>query len=283
MECYQPVGSFKLRGMGRLCQTLVADGRRHLFSSSGGNAGYAVAYSGKKLGVPVTIVVPEGANEVVCDTIRSEGAEIIKHGRAWDDAHEHAVKLAENAGGGYVHPFDNGIAWQGHASLIDEAVTQCKKPDVIVLSVGGGGLFCGVMTGLLRSKFWQDVPVVTVETEGAASLKISVDAGQLVKLEKITSIATTLGARQVAAQALDFAQNPQVQCVAVTDQQAVSACLIFADDHRILVEPACGAALAVVYDRLAVLDGAENVLVVVCGGMGVSMQMLSDYKKQFAI
>ena len=100
----------------------------------------------------------------------------------------------------FIHPFDDPIIWQGHASMIDEIALSGAKPEAVVLSVGGGGLLCGVIEGLKRNN-WSDVPIVAVETEGAESYAASVREGYLVELTAITSIATSLGARQVCNQA----------------------------------------------------------------------------------
>ncbi|MFQ5675959.1 MAG: pyridoxal-phosphate dependent enzyme [bacterium] len=170
MECYQPVGSFKIRGIGRVCQDQVARGVTELFTSSGGNAGYAVAYAGRQLNAEVNIIVPESTSEVAKETMRAEGAHVDVMGNNWDDAHHEALRLAQSRSGAYIHPFDDPALWQGHASVIDECVNQCHRPDAIVLSVGGGGLFCGLMQGLQRHSVWRDVPVVTAETKGAESL-----------------------------------------------------------------------------------------------------------------
>ncbi|MCG8604686.1 pyridoxal-phosphate dependent enzyme [bacterium] len=278
MECYQPVGSFKIRGMGLLSKRMVEEGVSHLFSSSGGNAGYAIAYAGRRLGIQVTVVVPEPTNADVCETIESEGARIERFGRDWNDAHERAMELAERTSGGYLHPFDDPIAWEGHATIVDEWVSQCERPDAIVVSVGGGGLFCGVMQGLQRYPQWKDVPVITAETEGADSLYSSVKSGKLICLDKITSLAATLGVKQVALQAFEWGQTEQVTPVKVSDQQAVHACRRFAQDHRVFVEPACGAALAVVYDHLRVIEQARSILVVVCGGIGAGPDQLDKWE-----
>ncbi len=280
MECYQPVGSFKMRGMGLLCQTLVSNGITHLFSSSGGNAGYAIAFGGRRLGVDVTIVVPETTNASVCETIKSEGAKVEKFGREWDAAHQEALRLSKISSGGYLHPFDDPVVWDGHSSIIDESINQCEKPDVIILSVGGGGLFCGVMAGLQRNAAWKDVPVITVETEGADSLYSSVKSGKLVRLDAITSLAVTLGVKQVSSKAFEWGKSNQVTPTTVTDLQAIRACRRFVDDHRVLVEPACGAALAVVYDNLHILTEAKSILVIVCGGIGVNLENLNKWEKQ---
>jgi L-serine/L-threonine ammonia-lyase len=126
---------------------------------------------------------------------------------------------------------------------------------------------------------WADVPVVAVETHGTDSFAASVAAKRLITLERITSIATTLAARTVAAEALAWTSRHPITPWTVTDRAAVDACLRFANDHRVLVEPACGAALATVYDNAAVLSGRAPVLVIVCGGAGASLGLLREWDR----
>lgn len=267
LEALQPCGSFKLRGIGHACEQYVARGARRLLSSSGGNAGLAVAYAGRRLGVPVVVVVPSTTGEWAKTLIRRQGAEVVVHGKSWMEANEHllAMKGPTDAA---VHPFDDALLWQGHASMILEAASQGPKPEVVVLSVGGGGLLCGVLEGM-HAVGWQDVPVVAVETLGAESLSAAVAAQQLVMLEAITSVATSLGARQVCKRAFEWTKQHEVITATVSDEEAVGACLDFADEHRMIVEPACGATLAAVAQRrVGRLEGAREVLAIVCGGVG---------------
>ena len=278
MECYQPAASFKIRGIGRLCQDAVTSGITHLISSSGGNAGYAVAYAGRKLKVPVTVIVPETTPESVRNRIESEGATVQVHGRVWDEAHTYALAFCQKMNGAYIPPFDHPVIWEGHATLIDELVTQCSKPDAIILSVGGGGLLCGVVEGLHKNG-WDDIPVIVVETEGAASLAASVAAGKLVTLDSIDTIATTLGAKRVAARAFEWTRRHPITTITVTDKAAVKASRAFANDHRMLVEPACGASLSLIYDRSVAVEGAESIVVIVCGGIGVSIDALIEWEQ----
>jgi L-serine/L-threonine ammonia-lyase len=281
MECYQPVGSFKIRGIGAVCQAAVASGKTHLISSSGGNAGYAAAYAGRQLGVKVTVVVPESTGETARARIASEDAEVIVHGAVWQEANELALELVKKYDGAYIHPFDNPIVWSGHARMIDEIVQQCPKPDVLLVAVGGGGLMSGVIEGLHKNN-WQDVPVLAVETEGAASLGAAMQAGELVQLDSITSIAKTLGASQVASQAFEWTKKHPVQSVVVSDTEAVNACLQFADDMRVVVEPACGAALSLLYDNQHYLKNYNNVLAIICGGAGVTIGQLLARQSVFS-
>lgn len=277
MDCFQPAGSYKIRGMGRLAQEAVAMGKTHLIAPSGGNAGYAVAYAGRELGVKVTVVVPSRTGQAVRERIATLGAEVIVHGEVWDESYQFALALADKVNGICVHAFDHPTIWAGHATMIDEIVEQCPKPDVLILSVGGGGLLCGVVEGLERHG-WHDVKVVTVETEGAASFAKAVAAGELITLPAINSIATTLGAKRVTPKALEWTNYHEIIPLTVTDQDAVKAIRHFATDHRVLVEPACAVSLVPVYQKAGVLDEAESVLVIVCGGIGISVEKLVEWE-----
>ena len=278
LEAVQPPGSFKIRGIGLACQEYVRRGATRFIASSGGNAGIAVAYAGRQLGVPVVVVVPETTSLRAQALIRLEGAEVIVHGPSWQEANALALSMVTPSDA-FLHPFDDPLLWRGHATMVDEIVHGGVKPDVVVLSVGGGGLLCGVVEGLRRNG-WADVPVLAVETRGADSYAQSVQAGQRVELAAITSIATSLGARKVCEQAFEWSQRHRILTEVVSDHEAVSACLRFMDDHRLVVEPACGAALATVYDRTAVLEEFKSVLVVVCGGVTASLSQLQGWSQQ---
>jgi L-serine/L-threonine ammonia-lyase len=279
MEAFQPAGSFKSRGMGAACRAAKESGAKHVICSSGGNAGYAVAYAGRQLGLNVTIVVPQTTSTWAKELIRSEGAEVLVHGAAWDEAHAYALELVQQGQSAYVHPFDDPIVWHGHASLIHEIAEVGEKPGAIVVSVGGGGLLCGVAEGM-HEVGWTDVPILAVETAGAASFAAAVQAGHPVTLDRITSIAVTLGARTVTPQALEWAGRHPITSWQVSDRAAIDACLRFADDHRVVVEPACGAALAAVYGQAKPLEDRAPVVVIVCGGAGVNRELLAKWDKQ---
>lgn len=281
MENLQPSGSFKLRGIGRMCERAAARGASRFVCPSGGNAGFAAAVAGKALGVRTTIVVPETTPESVRQRIRDIGAELLVHGSVWDEANDHALQLCEAPGAMYIPPFDHADIWDGNATMIDETAGQADF-DVVVCSVGGGGLMSGVLQGLQRNGLGH-VPLIAVETEGAASLHAAMKAGELVTLPAITSIAGTLGARRVAREALDWTRRHDVRSVLVSDARAVAACRRFADDMRTLVEPACGAALAVGYDALPVLQDFSRPLFIVCGGIGVDLAKLEDWKVRFEL
>ncbi|PHV14391.1 serine dehydratase [Janthinobacterium sp. BJB303] len=275
LEALQPPGSFKIRGIGLACEEYARRGASRFISSSGGNAGIAVAYAGRQLGIPVVVVVPETTSERARALIVQEGAEVIVHGAAWQEANAlaQAMLTPQDA---FLHPFDDPLLWQGHAGMIDEVARAGLKPDAVVLSVGGGGLLAGVAEGLQRNG-WDDVALVAVETQGAASLAAAVAAREHVVLPAVSSIATSLAARQVCAQAFAISQTRPLHSVVVSDLAAVDACRRFIEDHRLVVEPACGAALAAVYGKAPALAPYRNVLVIVCGGVTATTQQLDHW------
>ena len=275
LENLQPSGSFKLRGMGVASQRAVANGARRLVIASGGNAGLAVAWAGRALRVPVTVVVPLTTATPRRELLRALGAEVEVEGAAWDEAQARAAVVAKQQRGVLLHPFDDPVVWEGHATLVAECAAElAEPPGTVVVAVGGGGLLCGVLQGM-HAAGWTNVQVVAAETEGAASYAAALAAGEPVTLPAITSIATTLGAKRVCDRAVRWAKEHPIRSALCTDAEAVAACRRFADDHRFLVEPACGAALAV----LPGIRTPGPILVIVCGGAGVTLAELDAWTR----
>lgn len=219
MEAIQPSGSFKNRGIGFICSHYAkVENAKCFVSSSGGNAGLAVAYSGRLLKVPVKVVIPRSSPQLMVEKIQREGAEVTIHGEDWNEADVLARELAKEPHFFYISPFDHPLIWEGHSSLVHEIKASGIKPDAIVVAVGGGGLFCGVVQGL-HEVGWNDVPVFTAETEGAASFAKSVKEGKLITLEAIKTVATSLGAKRVTQQALDWTKRHPVFPHIVSDKQ----------------------------------------------------------------
>ena len=131
MECYQPSGSFKIRGISYVCLDAKKKGISHLICASGGNAGYAVAYCARTLGMKCTIVIPKSASNYMAEVIRREA--LMSLFMAYTMMRMVPCKLQEDKCD-VVHPFENHI-WEGHSD-VDELKEQTDKPDVIVLSVG---------------------------------------------------------------------------------------------------------------------------------------------------
>jgi L-serine/L-threonine ammonia-lyase len=292
LENAQNSGSYKIRGIGKFCQEAVKKGAKHLVSSSGGNAGIAATYAGKKLQVPCTVVVPEPTVPLMKEKIKLDASHLEVFGASWDEANIKALEICKREQDAVlVHPFDHPDIWEGHSTMIDEIHLQLqgKRPDVVVLSVGGGGLMCGVLQGMHKYG-WGDVPLVALETEGAKSFNICVESGQFKGLESINTVAKTLGVKHICKRAFDWIKEHKlIYSKVVSDTQAVDACLRFADDHRFLVSASAGAALAPVYgDILTDMQkdgtlprGKLEVVIIVCGGNEVNLKELEVWRKMF--
>lgn len=293
LENTQPSGSFKSRGVGCVVKKGIQEHGKNcqFFSSSGGNAGLAAATAAKFYEAPCTVVVPKTTKEPMKARIRKVGADVVVHGDHWAQADKHLretimKEVDPDVTPVYCHPFDNPVIWEGHSTLVDELKTQCEfsKPDAIILAVGGGGLYTGVAMGLERYPEWSDVPIIAVETEGANCFNLSVKAGKQVILPNPSSVASSLGSTYCPEAAVEYSKKIPTHSVTVTDQQAVNAVVSFAEDHKYIVEPACGAALATVYGddlqkRMPIeLSTSSNVIVVVCGGTSTSLDILDSYR-----
>ena len=219
--------------------------------------------------------------------IKNAGAtDVIQTGASWAEADTYLREelLGQDWSGVYVPPFDHEDVWDGAATIVEELE---EKPDAVVCSVGGGGLFCGLMRSL-ETRGWEDVKVLALETKGAESLHKSLEKGELVRLEKVTSICTSLGATKVAEKAFEYGQRKSVTSVVLEDREAVMGCWRLADDERLLVEPACGVNVALCYDGrlkklLPELTAESKVVIVLCGGAGVTLELLMEWRERFGL
>lgn len=275
MDTLQPSGSFKIRGIGHAMMHYVNEGATEFVAASGGNAGLATAYAGRRLNKPVTVVVPTTTKPIAKELIEREGAKVVVSGDNFLASHDFAIKLCDNKKR-YIHPFDDPLIWHGHASLVDEILMDGIIPDLIIVSVGGGGLLLGIDQGLKRHNL-NMTSILAVETEGADSFNRSILANELIELSKITSIATSLGAKKVSRALYELKDNKNLISHVVSDKSAVNAVDSFLNDHRQLVEPACGASLAPVYEKLDNLNQFKEIVVVVCGGVGFTLEDLNEF------
>ncbi|KAK5993285.1 L-serine dehydratase [Cladobotryum mycophilum] len=316
LENLQPSGSFKSRGIGSFMvaklNALGPDhGPAHFYSSSGGNAGLACVHSAITLGCQATVVVPLSTTEYMIAKIRQAGAtDVIQMGASWQEADSYltGTLMAEARAKGeaaiYVPPFDAQEIWDGNAGITHEIAKQLgptlkhypvslenapndagalsiSNVDAIVCSVGGGGLFCGVVQGLDELNMTK-TQVIAVETEGANSLTHAVQKKELVAIPAITSLATSLGARTVCKQAFEYGLRDTVSTVVLSDAEAIAACRRFASEEHFLVELACSVCPALCYNgKLAELVPGFNknsvVVLVVCGGSNISYDILEKY------
>ncbi|MBL8300672.1 MAG: pyridoxal-phosphate dependent enzyme [Rhodanobacteraceae bacterium] len=278
LDNLQPARSFKLRGIGLLCQHHAARGVRRFVCSSAGNAGYAVAWAGRALGIPVTVVIPETTPAFMRARISALGAQLRCEGAVWDEANAVALRLATEPGVAFIPPFDDPLLWQGHATLVEELAQQCsEQPDAILVAVGGGGLLLGILEGLRRVG-WHHTRVFGVEPEGSASLAATLATGRVVELSAPRSLATSLCVKRIAPALVTACRGANVVPLTVSDAEATAACVRLAEDHGQMIEPACGVALAPLYTKKEAFAGLRRVVAVVCGGQVVTLGDLARWQ-----
>lgn len=277
MECFQPTGSFKARGICWLVQKFVGEGKTHIVAASGGNAGYTAAYAAKKLGIKATVFVPKMTLKIFSEAIASQGATIIEEGETFSESAIAAHAFAKEKNAGYVSPFNHPVIWEGHATMIDEVVSDLKEaPEGVVAAVGGGGMLTGILQGLYKNG-WTQPKAYAVETEGAACFAKSVKANKIVELETIDTIARSLGSKKICEALFNWSKKHPITPIVVSDKEAIEATKRFLNDHRILVEPSCGAALAAVYRKDSSLKDCRSILLIICGGIGISWDLLNNF------
>lgn len=279
----------------RTLQTHPTPHLTHFYSSSGGNAGLAAVTAAVSLGRPATVIVPLTTPAFMIAKILTAGAtQVLQRGVSWQEADTYLrdeLLTKDPVNGVYVPPFDHPEIWAGNSTMIDEIEDQLPgggRPDAVIGSVGGGGLFCGIMHGLVKKNWADTVSVLAMETQGAESLAKSLEKGSLITLPTITSIAKSLGATRVASEAFCLARDfPRVKSIVLTDAEAAMGCWRLADDERLLVEPACGVSVATCYDGrlnsslVPGLNKDSKVVVVICGGSNVSLEMLVEWKARY--
>lgn len=156
------------------------------------------------MGLPCTVLIPKTTPQSAANNIREHGATVEYFGNVVNEADEEARRRSTEDSVLYISPFNNPLIWEGHSSMIDELKLDLNgdTPSLIVCSVGGGGLLLGILKGLKKNN-WETIPVLAMETRGAESFNASINAGKLVELDDISSIAKSLGSKQVAQAALD--------------------------------------------------------------------------------
>ena len=271
-ENHQPVGAFKVRGGVNLVSQLTADERRRgVIAASTGNHGQSVAYAAEEFGVRAVICMPEQANPVKVESMRALGAEVVFHGRDFDEAREHCEKLAAAQGYRYIHSGDEPALIAGVATCTLEIIEACPDTEVIVVPVGGGS---GASAACLVAKAVRpSVEVIAVQSEAAPAAYRSWTAGSLVTDTSNSTFAEGLATRTAFELPQRILRDLLDDFVLVSEDALRAATRVMIEKTRNLVEPAGAAALAAVLadpQRFA-----DRTVAVVCSGGNISPAQLT--------
>jgi threonine dehydratase len=264
-ENQQRAGSYKVRGAyTRISRLSPEERRRGVVAASAGNHAQGVALAAGLLGIDSTVFMPEGAPLPKVTATKGYGASIEYAGTSVDDALEAAYAFAHETGAVLIHPFDHPdvIAGQGTVGL--EILDQCPEVTTIITAVGGGGLISGVAVAAKALR--PDIRIIGVQAEGAAAYPPSLAAGAPHKLASGATIADGIAVMRPGD--LPFAHVSKMvdDVVTVTDDDLCTALLMLLERHKMVAEPAGGAAVAALLTGAHVPEPGGPVVAIISGG-----------------
>lgn len=234
-ENMQETGAYKVRGAYYKISTLSEEARQKgLITASAGNHAQGIAYAAQKFGCKAVIVMPTVTPLIKVNRTKNYGAEVILYGDVYDDSCEYALKLAEEKGYTFVHPFDDEDIAAGQGSIAMEIVQELPTVDYILVPVGGGGLITGVAT--LAKMLNPKIQVIGVEPSQAASMTAALAAGEPVSLESANTIADGTAVKRVGEKIFPYAQENIERMLMVEDDELIGAFLDLVENHKMVVE-----------------------------------------------
>lgn len=265
-ENMQYTGAYKVRGAYYKISTLSEEEReKGLITASAGNHAQGVAYAAQKFGCKATIVMPTVTPLIKVNRTKNYGADVILHGDVYDDACAYALKLAEEQGYTFVHPFDDLDVATGQGSIAMEIVQELPTVDYIVVPVGGGGLISGVST--LSKMLNPKIKVVGVEPSQAASMTAALQSGEPVTLPSANTIADGTAVKRVGEKIFPYVQENVDQIITVEDDELIGAFLDLVENHKMVVENS--GLLSVAALKQLDLKGKKAVAILSGGNMDV--------------
>ena len=234
-ENMQRTGAYKVRGAYYKISTLTDEERaRGLITASAGNHAQGVANAAKVYGVHATIVMPTTTPLIKVERTKDLGAEVVLAGNVYDEAYEEAVRLAEEQGLTFIHPFNDLAVATGQGTIAMEIVQELPLVDIILAPIGGGGLITGVAT--LAKLLNPRITVIGVEPAGAACMKASLEAGHVVKLPSANTIADGTAVLEPGDKIFPYVQQNVDNIITVTDDEIIVSFLDMVENHKMVVE-----------------------------------------------
>ena len=234
-ENMQYTGAYKVRGAYYKISTMSEEARQKgLITASAGNHAQGVAFAAKKYGVKATVVMPTTTPLIKVNRTKGYGAEVILYGNVYDEACEYAMKLAEEKGLTFVHPFDDLDVATGQGSIAMEIIKELPTVDYILVPIGGGGLATGVST--LAKLLNPRIKVIGVEPENAACMKASLEAGHVVTLPSANTIADGTAVKTPGENIFPYIQKNIDEIITIKDDELIDAFLDMVENHKLVAE-----------------------------------------------
>ncbi|MFW6449328.1 MAG: threonine ammonia-lyase [Halobacteriota archaeon] len=263
LECLQRTGSFKVRGATNRIAALDDEARRRgVVAASGGNHAQGVALAARRVGVDATIVMPEGTSPGKVRATRELGARVVLHGVDYNDAAAHARDLERRDGLTFVHAFEDPLVVAGQGTVGLEVRAALGRVDRVVVPIGGGGLIGGIAAA------FADTPtrVVGVQSAGATSASRSLEAGRVIELDAVDTVAEGMATRHIGELPLELLDAHVDAVVTVGDDDLEAAIRHLLAHDRVLAEHAGAAAVAGLRSGAVAVEAGETVVPIVSGG-----------------
>ncbi|WP_218104062.1 threonine ammonia-lyase [Thermogemmatispora onikobensis] len=263
-ENMQRSGSFKVRGASfKLSRLSEQDYQRGVIAASAGNHAQGVAIAAAQHKIPCTIVMPETAPLAKVMATQGYGAEVVLHGFTYDDAYQRCLELREQTGATFIHAFDDPDIIAGQGTLGLEMLSDLPDADAILVPIGGGGLIAGI--AIAARALRPNITIIGVQAAGAPSCRSSLDAGRLLELPAITTVADGIAVKRPGELTFSLIQRLVDDVVLVDDEAIISAVLFLMERCKMLVEGAGAAGVAALLSGTVKLPG-KKVLVPLTGG-----------------
>lgn len=234
-ENMQYTGAYKVRGAYYKISTMSEEARKKgLITASAGNHAQGVAFAAKKYGVKATVVMPTTTPLIKVNRTKGYGAEVVLYGDVYDEACEYALKLAEEKGLTFVHPFDDLDVATGQGSIAMEIIKELPTVDYILVPVGGGGLATGVST--LAKLLNPNIKVIGVEPAGANCLQASLKNGKVTTLPTVSTIADGTAVKTPGTKVFSYLQKNLDDIITVPDEDLIVSFLDMVENHKMIVE-----------------------------------------------
>ena len=234
-ENMQYTGAYKVRGAYYKISTLSEEDRaKGIITASAGNHAQGVAYAAKLYNAKAVIVMPTNTPLIKINRTKSYGAEVVLYGDVYDDACEHALKLAEEHGYTFIHAFNDLDVACGQGSIAMEIIKELPTVDYILCPIGGGGLCTGVST--LAKMLNPKIKVIGVEPEGANCMQESLKADHVVSLPSVNTIADGTAVRTPGDKLFPYIKANVDEIITVPDEELVVAFLDMVENHKMVVE-----------------------------------------------
>ncbi len=265
MENLQATGSFKIRGAYNKIRSLLPDVRaKGVVAASTGNHAQGVAYASKLLGVKATIVMPETAPPYKILSTKAYGAEVVLHGRVYDDAYRKAVEISMSSGAYFIHPYDDPLVIAGQGTIGLEIAEDLPDIDAVIVPVGGGGLLSGIAIAL-KNVIGSDVKVYGVEPEGAPKLKKALEAGRPVHIEPEASLADGVITKGIGRLTFTILKEVVNKAFLVSEDDIARSMYLLLEHSKLLVEGAGALPVAALLTHREEIEG-KRVVAVLSGG-----------------